>query len=344
YVVMMLGMVGMYASRRHREGFITQGFVLTSLFWFPLIYLTACVFIHLGSGPAVLKTVINSWFGGNLIYLVLGSMALGASHYFVSKTTGRPLHSQQLAQIGFWSFLIFGSWTGVSRYMGGPIPAWMPTLSSVAATLLVIPAVMILVNLLKTAGDRLGWASYSPSLRFTLFGMGAFVVTVVMGAFLSRFSTGAELQFSHAWPAYELLAIYGFFSMTMFGAVYFIVPRLVGCEWPSGSLVRFHFWFSAYGTIGMVAFLFFAGMAQGHLQNIWSENFLVSVERSRPYFASLAIGWTLITLSNLAFFFQLSLMFIRRGRRVGEGPTLIHKRPEDYFNDPLVGSDEAAKA
>jgi len=29
--------------------------------------------------------------------------------------------------------------------------------------------------------------------------------------------------------------------------MYYIVPRLVGCEWLSASFIRLHFWGSGYG-------------------------------------------------------------------------------------------------
>ena len=62
--------------------------------------------------------------------------------------------------------------------------------------------------------------------------------------------------------AFQLLAVYGFFSMCMFGAIYFIVPRLVGCEWVSGRRIRFHFWYSTYGMIALVILHFLGGAWQ----------------------------------------------------------------------------------
>jgi len=64
---------------------------------------------------------------------------------------------------------------------------------------------------------------------------------------ISAFWTGSILQFTQAWYGYQIVAVYGFFSMSMFGAIYYIVPRLAGCEWLSVRLIRNHFWFSVYG-------------------------------------------------------------------------------------------------
>ncbi len=331
YVVLALWMLGMFASRKRREVFVSQWFLLGAIFWFPWIYLTANCFIHAEGGSAVMKAGISAWYGSNLGYMVLGGIALGSAFYMVPKVLGRPLHSESLAHATFWSLAAFVGWTGINRYLGGPFPAWMPSAGSAAAIFLLIPAVAVLVNLVKTGEGKLGWMNYSPSLRFTYFGAAAFLVLVVLGILLSVFPTSKVLQFTYAQSGFDLLAVYGFFTMTAFGAIYFIVPRVCGCEWPSGGMIRFHFWFSAYGIGAIVTFMMFAGMAQGYLIDNWSEDFSRAVERVRPYLAALALGWFFIGIANVAFLLQLALMALRLGRRGTEGPTLIHKKPEDYF-------------
>lgn len=341
YLLIMVGLVGLFAVRRCRTGFVSQWYVLAAAFWFPWIYASANLLIHSDSGAAVFKAAINGWYVSNLLYMVLTPVALGSALYLVSKTTGRAIYSRGLTRIGFWTLVALAGWTGFSRYMGGPLPAWIPAVSGAAAVFLLIPMLAVAVNFFKTLDSRVGWAVYSPALRFSLFAIVASLVTVALGAALAVIPVGQGLQFTFAQTSYDLLGLYAFFSMSMFGAIYFIVPRLVGCEWPNGGLIRFHFWMSAYGIIAMVAFTLFAGLAQGHLQAQWTEDFIVSLERSRPYLAALPVGWTLLLLSNLAFFLQLALMAVRYGRKTGEGPTLIHKQPEDYFTDRTIAVEKA---
>lgn len=341
YLIIMLEMVALFAVRRNRDAFISQWYVLAAAFWFPWVYVTANGFIHAAGGAAVIKTAIGGWYVSNVLYMVLAPVALASAYYLVSKTTGRRIFSQEMAQLGFWTLVLFTGWTGFSRYMGGPLPAWMPAISGAAAVFLLIPCAAAVGNLFKTMEGKLSWATYSPSLRFTVFALFALILAVAMGGILATIPTGRNLQFTFARTSYEMLALYGFFSMAMFGAVYFILPRVSGCEWPSAGMIRFHFWLSVYGVLALVAFAFFAGLAQGTLQNQWETDFLLSVERTRPYLAALAIGWTLILISNLSFLFQLALMAIRWGRRSGEGPTLIHKEPSEYFSDPRIVEERA---
>jgi len=344
YVVIMIWTLGMFASRRDKNGFISQTYILGSVLWFPWIYITANFFIHHFDGAAVAKTAVNAWFVQNMTYMVLAPIALAASYYIVPKVVGRPIFSYGVASVGFWSLALFAGWTGMNRYMGGPLPGWMPSVGSAASILLIIPALAVVYNQFQTLGNRSGWANYSPALRFSLFGSLAFLATTILGALLAIFPAGKVLQFTMAQTSFDLLALYGFFTMTIFGAIYFIVPRIVNCEWKHGALIRYHFWFSAYGIATIVIFMFISGYTQGYIVNEkWAiEPFLTSVSRARPYLVALTLGWLFIVVANLFFLYQISLMFLHRGR-AGEGPTLIHKKPEDYFTDPMI-ADKGANA
>ena len=37
--------------------------------------------------------------------------------------------------------------------------------------------------------------------------------------------------------------------MVMFGAIYFMLPRILQREWPSASLISVHFWGTAIGIM-----------------------------------------------------------------------------------------------
>ena len=60
----------------------------------------------------------------------------------------------------------------------------------------------------------------------------------LLAALSSTFAFGKNLQFSHFVVGLDTLAFYGFFSMTVFGAIYFFVPRITGAECPSGDQIR----------------------------------------------------------------------------------------------------------
>lgn len=343
YLLIAFGMFGMFNTRRDKTAFVSQWMILAATLWFPLIYITANVYIHHVDGGAVAKTAVNAWFTSNLIYMVLAPLGLATSYYIIAKVIGRPIANHRLAWMGFWALAIFTGWTGVNRLAGGPLPAWMSSIGSAATICLLIPAFIVGYTQLRTLKGRLDWANHSPSLRFTILGTFAFIVTVVIGALLSLNGVGRFLQFSNAQSAYELLAIYGFFSMGMLGAIYFIVPRICGCEWRKASWINFHFLFSAYGIATIAGFMFCAGLAGGSMVDDFTKPFYISSATSWSYLVARTLGWFFLLLANLMFVGHLLLMAIRKGRKGQEGPTLFHKKPEDYFNEDL-SAEKGAKA
>jgi cytochrome c oxidase cbb3-type subunit 1 len=129
----------------------------------------------------------------------------------------------------------------------------------------------------------------------------------------------------------HMLAIYGFFSMSMFGAIYYIVPRLSGCEWLSSRLIRQHFWFSVYGISALIACMLVGGLAQGQSMNApenWNQPFIGAVVNSRGYLIGRTVAWVFILWSNFWFFCHLVLMVFGLGRRSPQ-PTLLTQHHEE---------------
>ena len=114
--------------------------------------------------------------------------------------------------------------------------------------------VAVAVNVLGTIAGHGETVAHSPTLRFTIAGMRRPDAARAAGNAL-LFLPGSTLklsQFSIAGYGYEILALYGFFTLTMFGAIYFMVPRITRREWLSRRLIRSHFWFSVYGGMAIV--------------------------------------------------------------------------------------------
>jgi len=87
----------------------------------------------------VAKRLSGWWYANNLLFLWFGAIALGTASYMIPKVIGRPVYSYHLAAIGFWSYALFSSWTGMQRLVDGPFPAWMVTASIAATILTLIP-------------------------------------------------------------------------------------------------------------------------------------------------------------------------------------------------------------
>src|SRR5438477_313093 len=155
---------------------------------------------------------------------------------------------------------------------------------------------------------------YSPTLRFTVFGAMSYTIFSVIGVLISLRSVASYVNFSQVSIAYTHLGLYAFFTMTIFGSMYYIVPRLVGREWRYGSLIKLHFWASAYG-IGLMTLMLLAG---GFLQGSNLENpalpFSESIETVLPYLRGRGLAGILLTVSHFIFAYHFGLMLLGLGR------------------------------
>lgn len=314
-----------FKVRENEHVYITQWYILAAMIWFPSIYITANLLIHCGGGHPLMAAGVNAWYHSTLIYLFFVPVALGMAYYLAPKVTGRPVHSYRMAQIGFWALAIVGPWGGLQKLAGAPIPYFLPYFSAAATAFLFIPLAAGAMNTIQTMLSNKETLSSSPSLRFTLAGMVALIVVGAMGVVLNLPDVSLPLtQFSISGYGLDVLAVYGSFSLVMFGAAYFIVPRVTLREWVSRRVIGLHFLFTTYG-VGAVAFLaIFGGLFQGMGQERWREPWTAAGSLGNPFFVLASIAWCLILFANFFFFAHLTLMWLRLGRRSSHPTLLAH--------------------
>lgn len=321
YMVIMIWSFIQFRVRPDGHVYISQWYLLAAMIWFPWIYITANTLLHCLPGHPVMAAGINAWFKSALVFLFFTPVALGAAYYLAPKVTGRPVYSYSLAKLGFWSLAIIAPWAGMQKLAGAPIPYFLPYLGAAATALLFIPASAAAVNTIKTMLSSKETMAASPSLRFTIAGMVGLVTTGIAAVLLNLpNSTLPMTQFSLSGYGFDMLALYGFFTFVMFGATYFIVPRVTRREWLSRRLIKMHFLFSVYGTIFVALVALFGGLMQGMGQEEWQSAW--SPIAARPYAVTITFSWALILFSNIFFFIHLALMWMRLGRRSSH-PTLL---------------------
>ena len=318
----------MFRFRRGEHVYISQWYLLAAFLWFPWLYSAAQVMLFIVPVQGVMQNAVEWWFGNNMMFLWLGSIALGTAYYMIPKIIGRPVYSYHLAAIGFWTFALFSSWTGMQRLVDGPFPAWMITASIAAAILSIIPVTTVGLNQLMTMRGNFGLLRYSPTLRFTVFGCFAYGVFALVGILLSLRSMARYVQFSQASVAYSHLGLYAFYTMIMFGSMYYIVPRLVGREWRHASLIKLHFWASTYGIGLMIVLLLVGGFVQGSNMNDATMTFNESTQSILPYLRGRSLSGILLTLAHVIFAYHFGLMLFGLGRSASM-PTFLNPKDEE---------------
>jgi len=324
----------MFRFRRGDHIYITQWYLLGAFLWFPWVYGATQVMLFLVPLQGVMQEAVTWWFANNLLFLWFGAIGLGTAYYMIPKVIGRPVYSYHLAAIGFWTYAFFASWTGMQRQVDGPFPAWMITASVAATILTIIPVATVGLNHHMTMRGYFGLLRYSPTLRFTVFGAVSYTVFSLSGVLLSLRSTARYLHFTQASIAYSHLGLYAFFTMVIFGSMYYIVPRLVGREWRYATLIKVHFWSSVYGVGLMTLMLLAAGLAEGGALDNASMTFMESINYVPMYLRGRSLSGILLTISHFVFAFHFGLMLFGLGRTASV-PTFLNPKEEEALEAHL---------
>ena len=339
FLVVGGGLVGLslfrtVAARRAEHLYVSVWYILGAFIWFPMLYVT-------GKWPTftgVESAAVNWFFAHNVLGFWLTAMSVGAAYYFIPKVLGRPIYSYQLSVIGFWSLALFYSLNGMHHLVGGPLPTRMITTSIVASVFMFIPVVATGINLHMTVVGRFGALRHSPTLRFVVLGAIAYTAVSLQGSFTALREVNRVTHFTHWTVAHSHVGGYAFVTFVAFGAMYYVVPRLVGHEWPSAKLVRWHFNTVLAGIAVYVIALTWAGVGQGLALLDAKLPFQVSVERSLPGLYGRSIGGIILTIGHLVFAYHFWLM-LRMPRGVPR-----RTRPPFHEAQPILYTTEADHA
>ena len=299
YLVLGLWALMNASGRRESGMYPTHWYLITALFLFPWIYSVANILIVGWPVRGVVQAVIAWWFGNNLVFLWTSLVGIGTAFYFVPKFCGRPLQTYFYALFAFWTLLIFGSLRGVP--VGAPVPAWLPALSSLNSLMLVVPVIAIAVIGWRTARRATGGECKGGPFCMIRFGFVAFLLSALLLIAGSCPQISGWTQFTWFGAAQTELQLYGFFTITMFGAIYYVLPRVTGIEFAFPKLIRVQHWCAMLGLVVFVASLVIGGVVQGSKLQNPSLAFIDSTTAMLPYLRASTMGLLFLLLANLLF-------------------------------------------
>jgi len=310
--------------RRVEHLYVSVWYIGAGLLWFPILFLIAnWPGLHFG----VQQAAMNWWYGHNVLALWFTPIGLAAAYYFIPKVLGKPIYSYNLSLLGFWSLAFFYSQVGGHHLIGGPVPSWLITISIVQSMMMVIPVFAVAVNQHLTVLGNFRALIYSPTLRFVVLGAMMYTAASVQGSLESLRAVNTVTHFTHYTVAHAHLGLYGFFTMVMFGSIYFIMPRVMSWEWPYPKLIALHFWLVLIGFAIYFIWLSIGGWLQGLAMLDEKTPFMQSVALTLPYLRARSIGGGLMTLGHLIFAVHFFAMGWKFGpRRLGAallGPALF---------------------
>lgn len=302
YALIGVWAVTTFSIRNTENVYASQWYIFGAAFWFPWLYAIAQVMLFRTPVRGALQPVVNAWYAHGLYNLWFVPMALAAAYYFLPKLLGKPVSNYYLASLAFWWLAITSAFAGGSRLIGAPVPVWIPTLGIVANMLVVVGVVIIAINLFGTLSGRHAAARNSLTLRFIVISIVSFILAAVLNLALSMRGFAATAQFTVLDGLRDWLTFYACFSTAMFGAAYFMLPRLTGREWRSPALIKLHFGATALGVLLMIVGLTYAGWTQGKLLNDAAVPFADITKAMSTWFAFRTGVLGLLLLGHVAFF------------------------------------------
>ncbi len=302
-----------YSNRDEQATYPAQWFGFTALFWFAWICATALMLLLARPVRGVVQSSVNWWYLHNLHSIVLGFIGLAAIFYFIPKLIGRALFSRQLALFAFWTLALFGSWGQIPN--GAPLPAWIPAMSTFGIVMTIIPVIAVVLNLWHTIRGSHERLDSSWPLKFTYVGlMFWFIgsVHLIVGAVPA---VSSMTDFTWFTVAQKNLWVYGFFTLTMFGAMYYIVPRVFGIDWPNPKLIAAHFWLTFGGVLLSYIALLVGGIAEGYLLGDTQNSFVAVLRTTLAAVRVSTLGDLMLVVGQIVGLLNLTLLVSRVARR-----------------------------
>ena len=290
--------------------YVSVWYISAALIWFPILYVVSKIpYVHFG----VEQAIVNWWFAHNVLGLWLTPLGLGAAYYFIAKVLGRPIYSYNLSLVGFWALAMFYSQAGIHHLIGGPVPNWLVSVSVVQSAMMIVPVLAVGVNQHMTVAGRFATLKYSPTLRFVVLGAVLYTLVSLQGTLEAMPFFNRLVHFTQYKVAHAHLGLYGFFSMIMFGSIYFVMPRVLEREWPYPKLIAWHFWLTSIGFAIYFVFLTIGGVLQGAAMLDATRPFMDSVTLLTPYLAARTFGGALMAAGHFIFAWHVFAMVLNRG-------------------------------
>jgi cytochrome c oxidase cbb3-type subunit I len=300
-------------SRRREPLYVSQWYLLAALFWFPWVFSAANLLLHFFPVRGVMQAAVNAWYRGNLLEMWLTPVGLAAIFYFIPKLAGRPLHSRGLATLGFWTLVFAAGWTGFTQLIGGPLPAWMISASIGANLLLLVPILCATMNWVATLCSQRDCRAdcADPTMRYILVGAACYVISSLEGLVLGTRSIAEVTRFTYVETARTFLTVFGFFGMTVLGALHYMLPRVTQAAGLSAKQVRLHFLCSAGGISVVFLALTAAGLVQGIKLHNPTVPMVDVIKATIPFMGISTLGWLILLAGQVVLLSGLASIAVR---------------------------------
>ena len=241
--------------------------------------------------------MVQWWYGHNAVGFFLTAGFLGMMYYFVPKQAGRPVYSYRLSVVHFWALIFTYMWAGPHHLHYTALPDWTQSLGMVFSLILLAPSWGGMINGIMTLSGAWHKLRDDPILKFLITSLSFYGMSTFEGPMMAIKTVNALSHYTDWTVGHVHSGALGWVAMVSIGAIYFLIPKLVGKDemW-STKLVTTHFWIATIGVVLYIASMWISGVMQGlmwravNADGTLTYSFIESVKASYPFWAIRVLG------------------------------------------------------
>jgi cytochrome c oxidase cbb3-type subunit 1 len=215
--------------------------------------------------PAAGAALANAFYGRGLETLWVSGIAIGTLYYVIPRATGNPLYSSGLAMLAWFLWLGLATLAPLATLVDVSVPFAVTQLGNVTTFLLVVPAFLVVGNLLQTISGRWSLLLSPGTIPFALVSVTFLAATVMLEAIGALGSVRALVGGTEWGVGVRLFAFFGTATLAFLALADHAFPRLLRRDWSGTLLAEASLWAGFAGTALAGLALIAAGIAHGSL-------------------------------------------------------------------------------
>ncbi|GAA5070036.1 cytochrome-c oxidase, cbb3-type subunit I [Lysobacter panacisoli] len=267
------------------------------------------------------------WYGHNAVGFFLTAGFLGMMYYFVPKQAGRPVYSYRLSIVHFWALIAVYMWAGPHHLQYTALPDWAQSLGMVFSLVLLAPSWGGAINGILTLSGAWDKLRTDPILKFLIVAVSFYMIATFEGPMMSIKTVNSLSHYTDWTVGHVHAGALGWVAMISIGAVYSLLPRLLGQERMfSVKAIDLHFWLHTVGVVFYIASMWIAGVMQGlmwratNADGTLTYSFVEALNATYPYYLGRLAGGLIV----LAGMFVMAWNVVRTWQQVRDlAPTPV---------------------
>ena len=287
--------------------------------WFYGSFIIAIALLHIVNNIAIpagafksysvysgaVDAMVQWWYGHNAVGFFLTAGFLGMMYYYVPKQAQRPIYSYRLSIVHFWALIAVYMWAGPHHLQYTALPDWAQSLGMVFSLILLAPSWGGAINGMLTLSGVWHKLRTDPILKFLIVSLSFYMMSTFEGPMMSIKTVNSLSHYTDWTIGHVHAGALGWVAMITIGALYAMVPKLVGVErMHSTKAIDVHFWVHTIGVVFYIVAMWIAGVTQGLMwratnpDGTLTYSFVESLNATYPYYL-IRLGGGLLVLSGM---------------------------------------------